>query len=172
MIIRLGTQVRLPVRLLDTNGTPVTGMLPTDISDGTIVGNATIVKGDSTLVGLALVDNANWIEIDATAAPGLYHVVVPQADTNVVGAMQIVILPAASSFLPTVITAQVDSQVFGDIDLVRKILTNKLQIFTSGGDAFRMVIYDDDGTTPLKKWDLKDALGIATTINPYARIPV
>lgn len=36
----------------------------------------------------------------------------------------------------------------------------------------QMVIYDDDGVTPFKTFDLKDKLGNATEANPFERSPV
>lgn len=48
----------------------------------------------------------------------------------------------------------------------------KWQIFTSGPDANRLVLYRADGVTVLKKFDLADAAGAATSINPYRKTPV
>jgi hypothetical protein len=108
LIVRKDTQVRLPVRCIDAEGEGVAGMLPADITDGTTGGNVTIVKGDGTLASIVLVNNTNWFEIHATKAPGLYHVVVPSSATNVLGTLQLCVLPAAADFLSTVITAQVE----------------------------------------------------------------
>lgn len=46
------------------------------------------------------------------------------------------------------------------------------KIFTTGLDANRLVIYQPDGTTVLKKYDLKDAAGNPTVLSPYERVPV
>lgn len=45
------------------------------------------------------------------------------------------------------------------------------QVFTSGPDINRMVLYRVDGSV-LKKFDLLDAAGAPTTISPYRREPV
>jgi hypothetical protein len=54
---------------------------------------------------------------------------------------------------------------------LRKTLTNRSKIHTTGPEANRLVIYDDDGTTVLLRFDLKDVLGIAGTTNPFEKIP-
>lgn len=48
----------------------------------------------------------------------------------------------------------------------------KWQIFTSGPDANRLVIYREDGITVLKKFDLFDGIGLPSTSNVYKREPV
>lgn len=48
----------------------------------------------------------------------------------------------------------------------------KWEIFTTGPDVNRLVLYRDDGVTVLKKFDLHNAAGVATTVNPYRRTPV
>lgn len=46
------------------------------------------------------------------------------------------------------------------------------KIFTTGGDANRLVLYDADGSTVLQKWDLKDSAGAPTSTTVFERIPV
>lgn len=48
----------------------------------------------------------------------------------------------------------------------------KWEIMTSGPDANRLVLYREDGTTVLKKFDLQTSAGAPTTVNPFKRIPV
>ena len=48
----------------------------------------------------------------------------------------------------------------------------KWQIHTSGPDINRMVTYRIDGVTILKKFDLFDAAGVPTSINPFRRDPI
>lgn len=171
MIIRKDTAFRMPIRLLDINGLPVTGMLPANFNDGSTQGDVVVIKADSTIATISLVDSTNFFEIDATAAPGLYHILVPASHTDVVGTLQLSVLPDSNEFLSSIITAQVDN-VLLDAEQAVKILRNKLQIFTAGPDANRMVVFDNDGTTPLLKWDLTDSGGAPTTTNPYTRTPV
>lgn len=58
----------------------------------------------------------------------------------------------------------------GQIDAIDAAL-GKWQIFTSGPDANRLVIYRQD-TTVLKKFDLFDKDGLPTAVNPFRREPV
>lgn len=60
---------------------------------------------------------------------------------------------------------------FYEIDLIRKLQTNKWSIVTTGADTNKMVFYDDDGTTPILKVALTDAAGSSTAVNPYTRTP-
>jgi len=62
-----------------------------------------------------------------------------------------------------------------DIDIVgllQKYEEGRWKIHGSGPDANRLVLYDVDGLTALKKFDLKDVAGVATPDNPYERVPV
>lgn len=44
-------------------------------------------------------------------------------------------------------------------ELLRKALTNRLE--ETSGNPGELVLYDDDGTTPLKTWELRDEAGAA-----------
>lgn len=55
--------------------------------------------------------------------------------------------------------------------VLKKVLTNRSKIFSSGPEANRLVVYDDDGTTVLFRFDLKDQLGVASPINPFEKLP-
>lgn len=54
-----------------------------------------------------------------------------------------------------------------DITLMRKIQTNRWKIENN-----QLVIYDDDGVTPLKVFNLKDKYGNPSEVNVYEREPV
>lgn len=95
MSIIQNTTVRLPVKLLTTTGTDPTGILPADVLNGV----AQIVKGDGTKASITLNNGVNWIEIDSTQSKGLYHLVVSNAYTNVLGPMQYTVYPTATAFL-------------------------------------------------------------------------
>jgi hypothetical protein len=58
------------------------------------------------------------------------------------------------------------------IDELLQIQKGKWEIATAGPDANRLIIYEADGTTVLKKFDLLDVNGLPTAINPFKRIPV
>lgn len=61
--------------------------------------------------------------------------------------------------------------VFANLEIIRKIETNRWKIITTGGGANTMVIYADDGTTPLLTFNLYDSSGVPTYTNPYERLP-
>lgn len=48
-----------------------------------------------------------------------------------------------------------------DVTFLRKVFTNRLE--ESPGDPGTLVLYDDDGTTALKSWELTDSDGNAVT---------
>lgn len=58
-----------------------------------------------------------------------------------------------------------------DIAILLKHMEGRWKIHTSGLDANRLVVYDEDGTTPLIKFDLKDNVGAPTSIDPFERVP-
>lgn len=53
----------------------------------------------------------------------------------------------------------------------RQALLGKWQIYTSGPDANRLVMYADDGVTVLQKFDLRDSSGNPTVNAPFSRLP-
>ena len=69
----------------------------------------------------------------------------------------------------------VDSDVFiledagYDVELLRKMATNRMEQ-TSGNPGY-LVLYDDDGLTPLKTWQIRDEFGngIAAQVGVPAR---
>lgn len=64
------------------------------------------------------------------------------------------------------------ASVLAAVTTLLNIETGKWKIFTSGGDANRLVIYEPDGTTVLMKFNLLDSSGSATSSAPFARVPV
>ena len=52
-------------------------------------------------------------------------------------------------------------EVQEDVGLLRKMMDNRLE--ETPGDPGTLVLYDDDGVTPLKTWQLRDAAGGPTT---------
>lgn len=78
-----------------------------------------------------------------------------------------------SSISTTVGTISTDvSTILADTETIRQVSTGKWQIHTAGPDANRLVLYADDGITPIAKFDLKDDTGAATTTAPFSRNPV
>jgi hypothetical protein len=64
------------------------------------------------------------------------------------------------------------STLEGKVDELLQIGKGKWEIKTSGPDANRLIIYEADGTTVLRKFDLFDKDGLPTAINPFKRVPV
>ena len=48
-----------------------------------------------------------------------------------------------------------------DLPVMRKIVTNRLEDFP--GNPGSLVLYDDDGVTPFRSWELRDATGGAVS---------
>ena len=58
------------------------------------------------------------------------------------------------------------------VERLKLLKEGRWKIFTTGGDAGRLVLYAADNTTVIQKWDLKDATGAANINNVYERLPV
>lgn len=71
----------------------------------------------------------------------------------------------------TALTADV-ATLTTNVELLLKHTQGRWKIHTEGPDINRFVVYDEDDETPLFKWDLKDATGAATILNPLERVPV
>jgi len=56
-----------------------------------------------------------------------------------------------------------------DVSLLRKALTNRME--ETGGSPGLLILYDDDGVTPLKTWQLRDETGgtVVSTVGAPAR---
>ncbi len=59
-----------------------------------------------------------------------------------------------------------------DATNVLNVVQGGWEIKTTGPDANRLIFYDTDGVTVLKKFDLTDVAGDPTTISVYKRTPV
>lgn len=62
-----------------------------------------------------------------------------------------------------------------NVDLItdlNDVAFGKWQVFDTGPDANRLVLYREDGVTVLKKFDLSDNLGAPAVNNPFKRDPV
>jgi hypothetical protein len=87
MIIQNST-VRLPIALQTPTGSPATGIVVGDIKNGV----AQVIKSDGTTASIAI-SGTTWKEIDAVQSPGLYHLVVPNTATNLLGPLQYSLFP-------------------------------------------------------------------------------
>lgn len=61
------------------------------------------------------------------------------------------------------------SGVYGNIELIQKATLNRWRI---DPNTKTLIMYDDDGTTPLKTFYLKDILGNLSISNYFERTPV
>jgi hypothetical protein len=62
--------------------------------------------------------------------------------------------------------------VGGVLSALQKYEEGRWKIHDSGPDANRLVLYDVDGVTAIRKFDLKDIAGVATSTTPAERVPV
>lgn len=166
LVVRANKTARIPVRLLNATGGTVTGITPTELNDGT-QNNITVVQNDGTVLSRAMTAGVTWFEIDAAKAPGLYHVVVDAADLDQLGTVQLAINPNDGEFVNTIASFMVE-----EYHIASQVARNSWKIETSGPDAGRLVVYDDDGVTALVKFDLKDALGNANIASIFERTKV
>jgi len=63
-----------------------------------------------------------------------------------------------------------DTYYVEDIPIIRKSIINRLEEFP--GNPGQLILYDDDGVTPIKSWQLRDAAGgptLAVTGAPSKR---
>lgn len=93
MLTRVGRTVRLPVRLVDSDGSPATGVVPSDIKNTALY--IYFANGEQVAVSLS---SSNWIEMGVGIGnPGLYHVIVDKSvwTTSRRGPFQYSVLPAS-----------------------------------------------------------------------------
>lgn len=164
MLIRKDTAIRVPVVLLNSSGVGVAGLVAADIS-GSV---ARIYKADGSSSTLAL-SGANFFEMSAVNAQGMYHILLGTGNTNVLGPMQIILNPTAAAFETSRVAVVVED--LGFLATIKKVVANKMKIFVTGPDANKMVVYEDDEATVFKKFSLKDSGGAPTSTNPFERDP-
>ncbi len=173
-LFRKSIAVRVPVRLVDGSGNPVTGVTPTDVHSGV----CTVIKADGTTADITLSLGVNFFEFSPAAkSRGLYHVLIPNTMTNVIGPIQWVVLPAASVFssagyvgtgvvedLPALVMsyiinsdgAAVANSAAAALRLIALFLTGRVK---QDSATNTMTIYKEDGTTPLVARDTLNAAG-------------
>lgn len=96
--------------------------------------------------------------------------------TPVVGASQgiVYVMDAGATATPRYATRFIRNSDFAldDVPTILQYSQGRWKIHTSGPDANRLVIYEEDGTTVLRKFDLLDSAGSPTSTQPYEREPV
>jgi hypothetical protein len=171
MEIKKSTAFKVPVRLLKTSdGTGQTGVAYT-------APTVYIQKqeGSSTEKVLASTD---WVEIDSVNMPGCYDLQLSTSDTNTSGFLKYSVVNAAAEVFIGImeIVSNLEEDTYtslvearADLLQVRKISEGRWKINTS---TKQLVLYDDDDTTPLITFNLKDSAGTATATNIFERTPV
>lgn len=180
---------KLLVRLLDSNSAPVTSVAYTDVTAWAALYNETQVDISPTGAGA-------WVELgDGFAGTGTYWLAIPTAATAVAGQMGFIVSAAgAEDFISrAAVVDNLEGDTFaavGDVasdvwdvarvsltapgsvgDAVRKLLATQLNRARIDKNAKTLIVYADDGTTPLLTFNLKDLDGNATETNPTERVP-
>lgn len=185
MLLRKSVTVRVPVRLVDAAGAPVTGVLPADVQGGV----ATVVKASGATVDITL-SGANFFEFSpASKTRGLYHITIPNTALDVVGPVQWVVLPAASLFsaagyvgtgvvedLASVIWSylinsdgqSVVNTAAASLRLMAQFLKGVVQL-DSGTNKY--TIFKEDGTTVLSQRNTFNAAGDPSSEPVYKTAP-
>lgn len=160
MEVKNNTATRVPVRLVNSVGVAQTGVLYGAVS-------ASVRKADGT-VSILSVGAGDWSEktTGAFASQGWYDLLIPGSALNQDGILTYAV--GASGAVTYVDAVQVTA--FDDADIYRNV-TGRWKIHSSGPDANRLVVYDDDGVTPLRKYDLKDIDGNAAFRSVFERTP-
>lgn len=135
-----------------STGAPMTGLTPTFLTYANTAGTPVAQPAISEIGG-----GAYKFTPVLPASEGLVYVI-----------------DAGATATPRYSTRFIRSSDF-DLDDVATILQysqGRWKIHTTGPDANRLVIYEEDGTTVVRKFDLTDSGGSATTTSPYERTPV
>jgi hypothetical protein len=157
-----------PVRMFTAAGTPVSGVSYSDVT-------ATAMKANGSILNFS-VGSADWIEATtgAFAGAGVYAVRLPASVLDIPGMLVYAIkAPGAESYIGSVKVVDYEEiDTFNVATLLTKYQEGRWKIHTSGADAYRLVLYDTDGVTVLKKFDLKDSSGAPSVQPIFERVPV
>lgn len=165
--IKSGVDNLVPVRLLDSSGSPVVG-----IAFGSVT--VSVRAADTGAVDTYTPTTGQWSEVTsgAFASTGVYNLTIPSTITLPQGStLYAVTAPGAATYVGAVkAVAYEESDTYVRM---RQLQEGRWKIHTAGADANRLVPYASDGTTPIQKWDLKDSSGTASSgANVYERVPV
>jgi hypothetical protein len=157
-----------PVKMVDTAGLGVTGLVYTDIT-------LSVLKADGT-VATSSPGVSDWVEATAGAfaSQGIYAVRLSATDLGQAGMLVYAVSGGtAKTYSGAVeVVANIESETYAMASALSLISEGRWKIHTTGADAYRLVYYDVDGITPLKKFDLFDAFGAPTITSPFERVPV
>lgn len=181
MELTQNTAVRVPVRLVDAAGAPVTGILPADIQGG----NAALKKADGTVSTIALTNGVNWFEVSAALLPGTYDLLLSAGNTNQLGPIIWGIFPSAAAFTSagsvntsTVVnyaTAVWDAlrsdhtaalSFGGLMRVLRQVVAGRVKGVVGTGV---LTVYQEDNVTPLQTQNCTDAGGAPSILAAVER---
>ena len=160
LTVEASGSVPLTLNVSRQNTGGLTGLSPTVALRDVLVPGAYLDWSDSTFktagwvtkyAPMAEVERGNYQQILNLTAVGASAGNVYSAEFNVVSGA------STGSANDTVYVVQVQE----DVGLLRKMMDNRLE--ETPGDPGILVLYDDDGVTPFKTWQLRDAAGGPTT---------
>lgn len=176
---------RIPVRLRSAaTGAPLPGVLYSAVT-------VAVQKANGTQSVFTVTD-PDWATLTtgAFSGSGNYDLILPDSLLDQVGPLRIAIAASGALEVETIVVQVVSyteaelvsaiaavassvSDLQASIGRILQVQVGKSVIATEGDDANRQVLYDEDGTTPLYKWDLKDDAGEPTVgPNILQRVPV
>lgn len=158
---------RVPVRLF-AGSTAESGTAYTDIT-------VRVIKADGATTEYNP-SSGDWTIFNTGVAlnTGLYQLTLKTTDTSVVGSLTYIVKSSTSdAFVGHVkVVANEEADTYTKVVDLQDEALGKWQVFTTGPDANRLVLYRQDGVTVLKKFDLADANGSPAVVNPFRRTPV
>jgi hypothetical protein len=106
-MLRLNTSERIKIILIDSLGSPKTGLVATDFKSSSVY----LYKSTGVKTTIALILGVNLFEADSTDAPGVYEIVLTTTHTDTLGTLVISIQPAVSAFIASYFTETVEDTV-------------------------------------------------------------
>lgn len=106
-MLRLNTSERIKIILIDSLGSPKTGLVATDFKSSSVY----LYKSTGVKTTIALTLGVNLFETDSTDAPGVYEIILTTTHTNTLGMLAISIQPATSAFIASYFTETVEDTV-------------------------------------------------------------
>ncbi len=161
---KVGSTPKIIVRLVDSQGAPVLGKTAVNITASSADPAGTV----AAIAGFTFVELTT-----GTFASQGYYVMGATIPTSSVGTWTVDIACAGAQNWTAqyLVSTYLWDDIKTDTTLIRKVQTNRWKIFVSGPNANKLIVYDDDATTPLLTFNLKDSTGAATFVNPFERAP-
>lgn len=161
---KTGQAAIIRVRLFDTLNYPVPGIAQASTTVGIIYPNGTTAT-------LTAGTQYSWAEITTGAFSGLgvYTLTLAASVITTAGEHTVAITGGTGTSVHEFSvwgSFPVDAQI--NVEVTRKMLTNKA-IVTAGN---QYVVYEDDGTTVFKTFNLQDVNGTPSNTSVFRKIPV